>query len=152
NQGPDCCNAQIAARVADPPARPDTGQPTRHWRNGASVDPLQLMPLLAAPFIGSFIATLVIRLPQGAPVLWARSACDHCGTVLRPLEMVPILSGAVLRGKCRYCGGSIARIHPAAELAALLLALWAVLVVPPELAPATSVLGWGLLAIALIDL
>jgi leader peptidase (prepilin peptidase)/N-methyltransferase len=67
------------------------------------VDLTQLIPLLAAPFVGSFIATLVIRLPQGAPVLWARSACDHCGTVLRPLELIPVVSWAALGGRCRQC-------------------------------------------------
>src|SRR5262249_2446756 len=140
-------------RVAASPGSPETG-PLDPALGGLAIplDPLQLMPLLAAPFIGSFIATLAIRLPQGVPVLWARSACDHCGTALRPLELVPVLSWAVLGGKCRHCGGAIARIHPVTELASLLLALWAVLAVPPELAPATSVLGWVLLAIALIDL
>src|SRR5262249_33784125 len=113
---------------------------TRHWRfrpGGIAlpVDPLQLMPLLAAPFIGSFIATLAIRLPQGAPILWARSACDHCGTTLRPREMVPIVSWAVQRGKCRYCGGPIAGIHPPPQLAAVLPAPWSVLAVPVGLLP-----------------
>jgi leader peptidase (prepilin peptidase) / N-methyltransferase len=116
------------------------------------MDPLQLVPLLAAPFIGSFIATLAVRLPEGRPVLRGRSACDHCGVALRPLELVPILSWAALRGRCRHCQGRIGWIHPVTEAAALLLALWAILAMPAALAPATAVFGWGLLAVALIDL
>jgi leader peptidase (prepilin peptidase)/N-methyltransferase len=112
---------------------------------------LLLIPLLAAPFIGSFIGTLAVRLPQGRSVLWGRSACDHCGTVLRPAELVPILSWAVLRGRCRHCRTRIRWIHPITEVAALLLAVWAILAVPPPLALATAVFGWGLLAVALID-
>jgi len=116
------------------------------------VDPLLLIPLLAAPFIGSFIGTLAVRLPQGRSVLWGRSACDYCGTVLRPAELVPILSWAALRGRCRHCRARIGWIHPVTEVAALLLAVWAILAVPAPLAPATAVFGWGLLAVALIDL
>jgi leader peptidase (prepilin peptidase) / N-methyltransferase len=115
------------------------------------MDLTQLIPLLAAPFVGSFIATLVIRLPQGAPVLWARSACDHCATVLRPLELVPILSWAALGGRCRHCRQPIGWIHPACELGAVVLVLSAILAVPGELVPATAILGWGLFAVALID-
>ena len=100
------------------------------------MDLTQLIPLLAAPFVGSFIATLVIRLPQGAPVLWARSACDHCATVLRPLELVPILSWAALGGRCRHCRQPIGWIHPACELGAVVLVLWAIQAVPGELVPA----------------
>lgn len=116
------------------------------------MDPLQLLPLLAAPFIGSFIATLAVRLPEGRPVLWARSACDHCGAALTPPELVPLLSWAALRGRCRHCRGRIGWIHPVTEAAALLLAGWAALAMPPELAPATAVFGWALLAVSLIDL
>jgi leader peptidase (prepilin peptidase)/N-methyltransferase len=118
----------------------------------APVNPSLLIPLLAAPFIGSFIATLAVRLPEGRPVLWERSACDHCGVPLGPLELVPILSWAALGGRCRHCHGRIGWIHPVTEAAALLLALWAVLAMPAPLAPATAVFGWGLLAVALIDL
>jgi leader peptidase (prepilin peptidase)/N-methyltransferase len=116
------------------------------------LDPLQIAPLLAAPFVGSFIATLVIRLPQGRAIAWARSACDHCGRVLRTWELVPIVSWAFLGGRCRHCRTPINLLHPATELGAVILAFWAVLAVPPELAPATAVFGWGLIAIALIDL
>jgi leader peptidase (prepilin peptidase)/N-methyltransferase len=71
--------------------------------------------------------------------------------VLRPLELIPVVSWAALGGRCRQCHEPIGRIHPACEVGAVLLVLWAILAVPDDLVPATAILGWGLFAIALID-
>src|SRR3569623_282057 len=40
--------------------------------------------------IGSFIATLVIRWPEGRSVMRGRSQCDSCDTVLGPGGLVPL--------------------------------------------------------------
>ena len=65
-------------------------------------------PLLAAPFIGSFLGVLVRRLPRGEPVAWERSRCESCGTALTARDMVPLVSFLLLRGRCRACGAPIA--------------------------------------------
>ena len=39
-------------------------------------------PVLLAPFIGSFLGVLVMRLPHGRAVLWDRSVCEQCGATL----------------------------------------------------------------------
>lgn len=114
------------------------------------MDPSLLPPLLAAPFIGSFLGVLIRRLPLGAPVALARSACEGCGAVLRPVELVPLASYAALRGRCARCGRAIGRFHPAVELAAVLVAAWAAWA-DPDAVWANCVLGWALLALAWID-
>ncbi len=38
-----------------------------------------------------------------APILKGRSKCLSCGEALRPLDLIPVLSYLLLRGKCRYC-------------------------------------------------
>ena len=111
-----------------------------------------LLPIVAAPFIGSFLGVLIRRLPDGRPVVLARSACEGCGATLSALEMVPLASFSALRGRCRRCGAAIGWFHPAVELAATGVAVWAVLAAPdPAEAWTDCVLGWGLLALAWID-
>lgn len=130
-----------------------------------------LPPLLLAPVIGSFLGVLVMRLPAGRPVALARSACDSCGATLQARDLVPLLSYAVLRGRCRRCHAPIGRFHLAIELACLLVAavvvaVWsarssAADIMPPDWSdtPAWSaawiwsgcVLGWAALALAWID-
>jgi leader peptidase (prepilin peptidase) / N-methyltransferase len=116
-----------------------------------------LLPLLVAPFVGSFLGVLILRLPAGAPVVFARSACNRCGSRLDALDLVPLASYALLRGRCRHCGQAIGWFNPAVELAAVAVALWAVLaeqnIAEPDIAElwAGCVLGWTLLALTWID-
>ena len=116
--------------------------------------PESWLALVAAPAIGSFLGVLVRRLPQGRPVVASRSACEQCGRVLGPAELVPLASFAWLRGRCAGCGAAIGWFHPAIEAAALALAVPVVLAADGDSLTlwAGCVLGWTCLALALIDL
>ncbi len=114
--------------------------------------PAWLWPMVAAPFIGSFLGVLIVRLPAGQPVMLGRSACPHCGTRLSARDLIPLASFVFRRGRCRHCAQPIGWFHPLVETAALLVALWA------GLADADPVrlwidcgLGWTLLTLAWID-
>ena len=107
--------------------------------------------LVASPFVGSFVALLVIRLPRGEPILIGRSACPACGRRLRPLDLVPLLNWLLLRGRCRTCGSAITGFYTAMELASLVIALWATTLFSGWLLWASCLLGWSLLALAAID-
>ncbi len=111
----------------------------------------RLLLSLLGPVIGSCVGLLSLRLPAGAPVAIARSACGHCGRKLGPLDLVPLLSWLVLRGRCRTCGGAIPWRYPAIEIGCALIGLWSALAFDGPLAWATAGLGWGLLLIAMID-
>jgi leader peptidase (prepilin peptidase)/N-methyltransferase len=110
-----------------------------------------LWPVLASPFIGSFLGVLVTRLPEGRPVAGGRSACDQCGHTLGPLDLVPIASWLALRGHCRHCGAKITTLPLIVELGALLVAVWAASVSDGQALWAGCVLGWTLLVLAAID-
>jgi leader peptidase (prepilin peptidase)/N-methyltransferase len=110
-----------------------------------------LLPIVLAPFIGSFIGTLAMRLPAGAALVFGRSRCDHCGHSLGIPDLVPVLSWAAAGGRCRHCQARVSVFYPAIELAALAVALWAALTVPEAQLWLACVLGWGLLALAVID-
>jgi leader peptidase (prepilin peptidase) / N-methyltransferase len=102
--------------------------------------------------IGSFLATILIRWPAGRSVAGGRSACDRCGAVLGPLELIPLFSWLVRRGRCRRCGAAIDPSHVAIELAAALIGAVAALAHPLPLGLVTAMLGWWLLLIASLDL
>jgi leader peptidase (prepilin peptidase)/N-methyltransferase len=112
---------------------------------------LWLPLILLAPFIGSFLGVLVVRLPAQRPVLAGRSACDRCGATLKPFDLVPLASWLWLRGRCRFCQGAIDPVHPLIEIAAVLVVAWAASVTAGWVLLATCVFGWLLLTLAAID-
>ena len=101
--------------------------------------------------IGSFLATLVIRWPQDRSVLKGRSHCDGCDAVLGPRDLIPLVSAALARGRCRHCAAPIDPLHWQIELAALGIGVVAGLVVPGPTALAGAVFGWLLLTLAALD-
>jgi leader peptidase (prepilin peptidase)/N-methyltransferase len=116
--------------------------------------PVWLWPVLlavAGAIVGSFIAALVIRWPEGRSVLAGRSACDACGRTLGPAELVPLLSALWLRGRCRSCGAAIDPRHWQIELAAMAIGAVAGLAVPGPAAAAGALFGWLLLTLAALD-
>jgi leader peptidase (prepilin peptidase)/N-methyltransferase len=111
-----------------------------------------LVPLLVAPFIGSFLGVLIRRLPAGRSVVVGRSACEACDHLIAARDLVPLLGYLALRGRCRHCDAPIAAEHPAIEAAALAVAAIAAASQPDSARIwAGCVLGWGLLALAWID-
>lgn len=56
---------------------------------------------------GSFINVLIDRLPVGRSVLLGRSKCDKCHKQISNLDLVPVISYLLLKGKCRNCQANI---------------------------------------------
>lgn len=110
-----------------------------------------IWPVALAPIIGSFLGALVMRIDAPSSLLVGRSRCDSCGATLTPLELVPILSWLAQRGRCRHCAQPIGAFHPAIELAAVAVALGAAAVFSDGPLWVSCVLGWMLLALAVID-
>src|SRR5262245_49760787 len=109
--------------------------------------PAWIILAVIAPFIGSFIGVLAMRLPEGRSVIAGRSQCDHCGHVLGARDLVPFASWLWLRGKCRYCDKAISALYPAIELAALAIVVWAATATGGLVLIASCILGWTLLAL-----
>ena len=104
---------------------------------------------LAGVVMGSAVSALAWRVPRGRSWVSGRSACPSCGVTLRPVELVPLLSFLVTRGRCRSCGSPIGWRYPLTEL---LCGGWAVLVfLKVGLVPALPFLAlWGFLMVALM--
>ena len=103
--------------------------------------------------VGSFLGALLVRLPKGESVVTGRSRCDGCGRVLGPLELVPVVSFLVLRGRCSACRAAIDRWQFAAEIGGAMVGLAAALFSRDgAMLGIGLVLGWQLLLLGLLDL
>lgn len=109
------------------------------------------LPLIMAPFIGSFLGVLITRLPAGEAVVVGRSRCSWCGHVLGVSDLVPLLSWFATRRRCRYCGSPIGWFYPSIELAAIVVPAWAATEVGGWLLWVSCAFGWVLLTLAVID-
>ncbi|NKJ48776.1 prepilin peptidase [Burkholderia sp. SG-MS1] len=143
--------------------------------------PAGLQMALAIAFglvIGSFLNVVVHRLPimlerawhaeisdasdqpppeDGLPArynLWVpRSACPHCGHVLRAWENLPVLSYVLLRGRCSACDAHVSLRYPLLEIASAAFAAGALALFGPTI---TALAAFGLcaalLAMSAIDI
>lgn len=141
-----------------------------------------MMPELWVPaavalglLVGSFLNVVIHRLPRmlerewqaqcaelrgetvaAAPpynLLRPRSACPHCGHAIRWYENIPVLSFALLRGRCSACSQPISWRYPLVEAASGLLAGYTAWHFGPGAqALAAIFLIWALLALTFIDL
>ena len=66
--------------------------------------------------MGSFLNVCIYRLPRKESVAWPPSHCTRCARRLSWFENVPVVSWAVLRGRCRTCGMSIGSVYPTVEI------------------------------------
>ena len=93
-------------------------RPADKWKMNAALAAVAFAPGLA---VGSFVNVVAARLPLRRSVVHPRSACMSCGNELAWHDNVPLLSYALLRGRCRSCGVRIGLLYPAVELATALL-------------------------------
>ena len=100
---------------------------------------------------GSFIATVAVRWPAGRSVADGRSKCDACGDELSAWELVPVLSYAVLLGKCASCRATIKPSHVFIELIAGAIGVGAGMAAPGLEGVAGAIFGWLLLTLAALD-
>ena len=111
-----------------------------------------LMTILGAA-AGSFAALAAERTLRGEGLVFDRSRCRSCKTTLGPADLVPLISFAALRGRCRHCGAPIPPALWQAELAGALFGGAAALSAPdPGRALLLAGWFWALLALAVADL
>ena len=101
--------------------------------------------------IGSFLATVLVRWPEGQSVLAGRSRCDQCLSSLSARELIPVVSYVLQSGKCRTCRHKIAPEHPALELTASMIGALAFAQAPGVEGLLGALFGWQLLLLAALD-
>jgi leader peptidase (prepilin peptidase)/N-methyltransferase len=103
--------------------------------------------------VGSFANVCIHRLPLGQSVVTPRSRCPACGAPITARDNIPLLSYALLGGRCRSCRAPISLRYPAVEGANGLLYLGLALQLGPTLHTAVMMaFVTALLVLSLIDL
>ena len=109
--------------------------------------------VVAGLLIGSFLTVVIDRVPRRASIATPGSACGACDRRLTALDLVPVVSWVVLRGRCRTCGASIGIDALLVEI--VTAGLFAIVMVEfdrPIVAAAHCVFVAGLVAQTAIDL
>jgi leader peptidase (prepilin peptidase) / N-methyltransferase len=103
--------------------------------------------------LGSFLNVVAARLPLKRSIVSPGSACMTCEQPIAWYDNVPLVSWALLRGRCRSCGASIPARYPAVELATGVLIAGSVLAFGPTLDALVAALFCALLvAVSATDL
>ena len=64
---------------------------------------------------GSFLNVVIHRVPLRESVVWPASHCPKCGEPIRSRDNLPLVSYALLRGRCRNCKARIPARYPVVE-------------------------------------
>lgn len=75
-----------------------------------------VLAFLAGLLIGSFLNVCIYRFPRDLSVVRPRSHCPGCEKPIAWYDNVPIVSYALLRGRCRHCRTRIPPRYAAVEL------------------------------------
>ncbi len=112
-----------------------------------------VIAVVAGLLIGSFLTVVIDRVPRGASIVRPGSACGACHRELGPIDLVPVFSWMLLRGRCRRCGASIGVESVVVELTtAMSFAVMVWHFERPIVGAAHCVLVAGLVAQTAVDL
>lgn len=108
-----------------------------------------LMVVLGGVF-GSFLTCMVYRIPRKLNPAFPPSYCPSCNNPLKAVDLIPILSWLMFRGKCRMCKTSIPARYIGIEALTVAWALFALFITPSLVVlPLLFFSGVGLLFVIL---
>ena len=71
--------------------------------------------------LGSFYNVVGLRIPKKESIVTPPSHCTSCNRRLGVIDLIPIVSYIILRGKCRTCGAKVSPIYLVTELVTAML-------------------------------
>ncbi len=136
---------------------------------------LALTGLLLGSVVGSFLNVVILRLPMMLQAEWSResrlflgldpfpeepislstprSRCPDCGTAIKAIHNIPILSYCYLRGRCSACRNPISMQYPIVEIATGLITAYLLTSYELTLQTFCSIIfSYALIVLAVIDL
>lgn len=114
---------------------------------------LWLLVFMLGAALGSFANVVIYRLPLAESVVTPPSHCFSCGARLTVVDLVPVLSYLLLRGRCRHCGHRFSARYALVEMVCGSLAVGSLLLLGPTWqALATFVICYCLVIILFVDL
>ncbi|WP_410506214.1 prepilin peptidase [Haloimpatiens sp. FM7315] len=66
--------------------------------------------------IGSFLNVCIYRIPREESIVVPHSHCIKCNHKIKFYDLIPLISYAFLKGKCRNCKEKISLIYPLVEV------------------------------------
>lgn len=66
--------------------------------------------------IGSFLNVCIYRIPREKSIVFPSSACTACGKKLTPIELIPLLSFILQKGRCKGCSVKVSGRYFLVEL------------------------------------
>ena len=66
--------------------------------------------------VGSFSNVCIYRIPKNESIVYPASHCTKCGSHIKPVDNIPLLSFILLKGRCRNCKSKISIQYPIVEL------------------------------------
>lgn len=91
-----------------------------------------LYALLVGMVFGSFFMVIAMRVPLGESIITPRSHCQYCKYVLKPKELIPIISFFIQRGRCTNCKREISILYVVFELVTGMIFLFTVYMIGVE--------------------
>jgi leader peptidase (prepilin peptidase)/N-methyltransferase len=76
---------------------------------------LAILIFIIGLIIGSFLNVCIYRIPREESIVFPPSHCPNCKLNLKWKDLIPLISYAVLRGRCRYCKARISPVYPFIE-------------------------------------
>lgn len=75
-----------------------------------------LATFVLGTILGSFYNVVASRLPKGESIIYPPSHCTKCGHLLKPWELIPVISYILQRGKCSKCKDKLSIFYPISEI------------------------------------
>jgi leader peptidase (prepilin peptidase)/N-methyltransferase len=90
------------------------------WLNDALLFLVLILPyfsiFLLGLFVGSFLNVVADRTSRDESFIGGRSHCEFCNTILKVVDLIPVLSFLSTFGKCRYCKRKLSVAYPLSEV------------------------------------
>lgn len=124
----------------------------------AGVLPPVIAALVVGFFFGSFLNVVIWRVPNHISIVSpSRSFCPTCKAQIAWYDNIPLVSYAVLRGRCRHCHEAISARYPLVEAlggvsCAIVVAGWAAGLYSAWMLPDLLLLALASIVVAFIDL
>jgi len=77
---------------------------------------INLIIIAIGLIIGSFINVLSYRIPKKLPIMFSRSICPKCESLIPLYRNIPIITYILQKRRCHHCNASISIQYPLIEL------------------------------------
>ena len=76
---------------------------------------IEIIIFIFGLIIGSFLNVVIYRIPKDESIVMERSYCPNCKIQLKWIDLLPVISFFLTKGKCRYCSKDISWQYPGVE-------------------------------------